>query len=221
MDVVLMERIESLGQMGDVVSVKNGYARNYLLPQGKAQRATAENLAAFEARRTELEARNLERRGEAEAVANTMQEVSFVVIRQAGESGQLYGSVQGRDVAEGLDGVGFKVNRSQVVLTRPIKTLGLHPVQVNLHPEVSIEVTANVARSEAEAERQAAGEDVTADADDELVTEVFEAQDEASDEAADEASDEASGADDEGASDDTAAETDEADDAADADAEES
>ena len=185
MDVVLMERIESLGQMGDVVSVKNGYARNYLLPQGKAQRATVENLAAFEARRTELEARNLERRGEAEKVAKTMTEVSFVVIRQAGESGQLYGSVAARDVTEGLDGVGFKVDRNQVVLTRPIKTLGLHPVQVNLHPEVSVEVIANVARSEAEAERQAAGEDINAEEEDDLAMEAFD------DDAADEDSDEA------------------------------
>ena len=185
MDVVLMERIESLGQMGDVVSVKNGYARNYLLPQGKAQRATVENLAAFEARRTELEARNLERRGEAEKVAKTMTEVSFVVIRQAGESGQLYGSVAARDVTEGLDGVGFKVDRNQVVLTRPIKTLGLHPVQVNLHPEVSVEVIANVARSEAEAESQAAGEDINAEEEDDLAIEVFD------DDAADEDSDEA------------------------------
>ncbi len=185
MDVVLMERIESLGQMGDVVSVKNGYARNYLLPQGKAQRATAENLAAFEARRTELEARNLERRGEAEKVAKTMKEVSFVVIRQAGESGQLYGSVAARDVIEGLDGAGFKVDRDQVVLTRPIKTLGLHPVQVNLHPEVSVEVIANVARSEAEAERQAAGEDINAEEEDDLAMEVFD------DDTADEDSDEA------------------------------
>ena len=185
MDVVLMERIESLGQMGDVVSVKNGYARNYLLPQGKAQRATAENLAAFAARRTELEARNLERRGEAEKVAKTMKEVSFVVIRQAGESGQLYGSVAARDVIEGLDGAGFKVDRDQVVLTRPIKTLGLHPVQVNLHPEVSIDVIANVARSEAEAERQAAGEDINAEEEDDLAMEVFD------DDTADEDSDEA------------------------------
>jgi large subunit ribosomal protein L9 len=180
-----MERIESLGQMGDVVSVKNGYARNYLLPQGKAQRATAENLAAFAARRTELEARNLERRGEAEQVAKTMREVSFVVIRQAGESGQLYGSVAARDVIEGLDGAGFKVDRDQVVLTRPIKTLGLHPVQVNLHPEVSVEVIANVARSEAEAERQAAGEDINAEEEDDLAMEVFD------DDTADEDSDEA------------------------------
>ncbi|MBV38342.1 MAG: 50S ribosomal protein L9 [Rhodospirillaceae bacterium] len=185
MDVVLMERIESLGQMGDVVSVKNGYARNYLLPQGKAQRATAENLAAFAARRTELEARNLERRGEAEKVAKTMKEVSFVVIRQAGESGQLYGSVAARDVIEGLDGAGFKVDRDQVVLMRPIKTLGLHPVQVNLHPEVSVEVIANVARSEAEAERQAAGEDINAEEEDDLAMEVFD------DDTADEDSDEA------------------------------
>ncbi len=163
MDVVLLERIESLGQMGDVVSVKNGYARNYLLPQGKAQRATAENLKAFEERRVELEAHNLERRTEAEGVASSMGEAAFVVIRQAGESGQLYGSVQARDVVEGLDGLGFKIARSQVVLNRPIKTLGLHPVQVNLHPEVQVEVTANVARSDAEAERQAAGEDVLAE----------------------------------------------------------
>ena len=194
MDVVLMERIESLGQMGDVVSVKNGYARNYLLPQGKAQRATAENLAAFEARRTEFEARNLERRGEAEAVARTMEEATFVVIRQAGESGQLYGSVAARDVTEGLDGVGFKVDRTQIVLTRPIKALGLHPVQVNLHPEVSVEVIANVARSEAEAERQAAGEDINAEAEDDLVMEVFDDTDDAGDDGEEAAADDASDA---------------------------
>ena len=162
MDVVLLERIESLGQMGDVVKIKNGYARNYLLPQGKAQRATATNLVAFEERRIELEAYNLERRTEAEGVAGSMAEATFIVIRQAGESGQLYGSVQARDVVEGLDGLGFKVERNQVVLNKPIKTLGLHPVQINLHPEVQIEVIANVARSEAEAKRQAAGENVLA-----------------------------------------------------------
>ena len=194
MDVVLMERIESLGQMGEVVSVKNGYARNYLLPQGKAQRATAENLAAFEARRSELEARNLERRGEAEKVAKTMEEVSFVVIRQAGESGQLYGSVQARDVTEGLDGAGFKVDRNQIVLTRPIKTLGLHPVQVNLHPEVSVEVIANVARSGAEAERQAAGEDINAEEEDDLAMEVFDDADDAADDGEEAAADDASDA---------------------------
>ena len=168
MDVVLLERIESLGQIGEVVSVKNGYARNYLLPQGKAQRATAANLASFEDRRGELEARNLERRTEAMGVSTSMADATFVVIRQAGESGQLYGSVQARDVVEGLDGAGFKIDRNQVVLNRPIKALGLHPVQINLHPEVHVDVIANVARSEAEAERQAAGEDVLAEEDDDL-----------------------------------------------------
>ena len=166
MDVVLLERIEKLGQMGQVVSVKNGYARNYLLPQGKAQRATKANLASFEERRVELEARNLEQRTEAQGVSTAMEGATFVVIRQAGESGQLYGSVQARDVVEGLDGVGYKIDRNQVVLNRPIKALGLHPVQINLHPEVHVDVIANVARSAAEAERQAAGEDVLADDDD-------------------------------------------------------
>ena len=168
MDVVLLERIESLGQMGEVVSVKNGYARNYLLPQGKAQRATAANLASFEDRRVELEARNLEQRTEAMGVSTSMADATFVVIRQAGESGQLYGSVQARDVVEGLDGAGFKIDRNQVVLNRSIKALGLHRVQINLHPEVHVDVVANVARSEAEAERQAAGEDVLAEEDDDL-----------------------------------------------------
>ena len=162
MDIILLERIESLGQMGEVVSVKNGYARNYLLPQGKAQRATAANVAAFEERRIDLEAHNLERRTEAEVVASNIGEAAFVVVRQAGESGQLYGSVQARDVVEGLNNIGLKINRDQVVLRKPIKTLGLHLVQVNLHPEVHIDVIANVARSEAEAEQQAAGVDVLA-----------------------------------------------------------
>ena len=183
MDVVLLERIESLGQMGDVVKVKNGYARNYLLPQGKAQRATATNLAAFEERRIELEAYNLERRAEAEGVAGSVAEATFIVIRQAGESGQLYGSVQARDVVEGLDGLGFKVERNQVVLNKPIKTLGLHPVQINLHPEVLIEVIANVARSEAEAKRQAAGEDVLAREEGDLKFDAPEAFEEASEDA--------------------------------------
>ncbi|MDP7547039.1 MAG: 50S ribosomal protein L9 [Alphaproteobacteria bacterium] len=178
MDVVLLERIESLGQMGEVVSVKNGFARNYLLPQGKAQRATAENLAQFEARRTEYEARNLEQRREAEGVAKSMPDTTIVVIRQAGETGQLYGSVAARDVVEGLDAIGFKIERSQVALPRPIKTLGLHPVRVSLHPEVHIEVIANVARSEAEAGRQAAGEDPLAEAED-----VFDADVDAGDSA--------------------------------------
>lgn len=204
MDVVLLERIESLGQMGEVVSVKNGFARNYLLPQGKAQRATPENLASFEARRVELEARNLERRKEAESVAAAMPETTFVVIRQAGESGQLYGSVAARDVVEGLESIGFKIERSQVVLNRPIKTLGLHPVRVSLHPEVHVEVIANVARSEAEAERQAAGEDPTADLDEEdLAAEVFAEADEVTAEAGAEVSEDASA----DSSDETPAET--------------
>ena len=204
MDVVLLERIESLGQMGEVVSVKNGFARNYLLPQGKAQRATPENLASFEARRVELEARNLGRRKEAESVAAAMPETTFVVIRQAGESGQLYGSVAARDVVEGLESIGFKIERSQVVLNRPIKTLGLHPVRVSLHPEVHVEVIANVARSEAEAERQAAGEDPTADLDEEdLAAEVFAEADEVTAEAGAEVSEDASA----DSSDETPAET--------------
>ena len=185
MDVVLLERIESLGQMGEVVSVKNGYARNYLLPQGKAQRATAANLASFEDRRGELEARNLERRTEAMGVSTSMADATFVVIRQAGESGQLYGSVQARDVVEGLDGAGFKIDRNQVVLNRPIKALGLHPVQINLHPEVHVDVIANVARSEAEAERQAAGEDVLAEEDDDLDLQLGQAYEDDDDDADD------------------------------------
>ena len=185
MDVVLLERIESLGQMGEVVSVKNGYARNYLLPQGKAQRATAANLASFEDRRVELEARNLERRTEAMGVSTSMADATFVVIRQAGESGQLYGSVQARDVVEGLDGAGFKIDRNQVVLNRPIKALGLHSVQINLHPEVHVDVIANVARSEAEAERQAAGEDVLAEEDDDLDLQLGQAYEDDDDDADD------------------------------------
>ncbi len=200
MDVVLLERIESLGQMGEVVSVKNGYARNYLLPQGKAQRATAANLASFEDRRVELEARNLERRTEAMGVSTSMADATFVVIRQAGESGQLYGSVQARDVVEGLDGAGFKIDRNQVVLNRPIKALGLHPVQINLHPEVHVDVIANVARSEAEAERQAAGEDVLAEEDDDLDLQLGQAYEDDDDDADD--GEDASGDSDDGSDED-------------------
>jgi len=200
MDVVLLERIESLGQMGEVVSVKNGYARNYLLPQGKAQRATAVNLASFEDRRVELEARNLERRTEAMGVSTSMADATFVVIRQAGESGQLYGSVQARDVVEGLDGAGFKIDRNQVVLNRPIKALGLHPVQINLHPEVHVDVIANVARSEAEAERQAAGEDVLAEEDDDLDLQLGQAYEDDDDDADD--GEDASGDSDDGSDED-------------------
>ncbi|MEO1793749.1 MAG: 50S ribosomal protein L9, partial [Pseudomonadota bacterium] len=161
MDVILLERIAKLGQMGDVVSVKDGFARNYLLPQQKALRATAENKAEFESRRSQLEATNLERRTEAESVAEKLADQSYVAIRQAGDTGQLYGSVSTRDIAEVITEGGVSVSRRQVNLEQPIKTLGLHPVKIQLHPEVVVDVSVNVARSEDEAERQARGEDVT------------------------------------------------------------
>lgn len=171
MQIVLLERIAKLGQMGDVVTVKDGYARNYLLPQGKALRANKANLKRFEQDRAQLEARNLERKQEAEAVNGKLDGESFVIIRQSGDTGQLYGSVTTRDVAELLSDKGFSAARNQVVLGSPIKTLGLHPVTVVLHPEVSSSVIVNVARTEEEAERQAAGEDVTAEQldDDEII----------------------------------------------------
>jgi large subunit ribosomal protein L9 len=157
MDVILLERIEKLGQMGDVVSVKNGFARNFLLPTGRALRATKTNLERFETERVDLEARNLERRGEAEIVGMRMDGAKVVLVRQASDMGQLYGSVSARDIAEGLIEGGYNVERRQVVLDRAIKTLGLHPVRVMLHPEVTITVEANVARTVEEAERQEAG----------------------------------------------------------------
>lgn len=159
MEVVLLERVEKLGQMGDVVRVKEGYARNFLLPQRKALRANEANLARFEQQRAELEARNLERRGDAEKVGERLEGEAFVLLRQAGESGQLYGSVSARDIAQAATDGGFAIERRQVVLEQPIKTVGLHPVRIALHPEVSIGIMINVARSEAEAERQASGED--------------------------------------------------------------
>lgn len=161
MQVILLERIARLGQMGDVVRVRDGYARNFLLPQGKALRATKENAKRFEAERAQLEARNLERKGEAAAVAAKLDGQSFIVVRQAGETGQLYGSVTARDLADTLTAGGFTVGRSQVVLHQPIKTIGLHTVAIALHPEVESKITVNVARSEDEAERQARGEDLT------------------------------------------------------------
>lgn len=163
MQIVLLERIARLGQMGDVVNVKDGYARNYLLPQGKALRANKANLEQFEQNRAQLEARNLERKQEAEAVFGKLDGESFVIIRQSGDTGQLYGSVTTRDIAELLTEQGFSTARNQVVLSAPIKILGLHTVTVVLHPEVSASVIVNVARTEEEAERQAAGEDVTAE----------------------------------------------------------
>ncbi len=157
MEVILLERVEKLGQMGQVVKVRPGFARNFLLPQKKALRATKENLAVFEQRRAQLETVNLQKRSEAEQVAQKMNGVSVVLIRQAGESGQLYGSVSARDIATGVTEAGFTVIRGQVTLDKAIKTLGLHPVRVVLHPEVAVQVTVNVAQSAEEAEMQAKG----------------------------------------------------------------
>ena len=156
-DVILLERVEKLGQMGQVVKVKPGFARNYLLPQKKAMRATKENLAYFETQRAQLEANNLKRKGEAQDVAGKLEGLTVVLIRQAGESGQLYGSVMARDISDAVTEAGFTVERRQIVLDRPIKTLGMHRVRVMLHPEVGVTVTANVAQSEEAARLQAAG----------------------------------------------------------------
>ena len=159
-EVILLQRIEKLGQMGDVVRVRPGFARNYLLPQKKALRASKENRQRFESERAQLEAQSLRRREEAERVAERVGGLSVIIIRQAGESGSLYGSVSARDIAEACTAAGLSISRQQVVLEHPIKTLGLAQVKVVLHPEVSIPVRVNVARSEAEAERQARGEAV-------------------------------------------------------------
>ena len=161
MEVILLERIAKLGQMGDVVRVRDGYARNFLLPQGKALRANDANRARFEREKVQLEARSLEARNEAEGVAEKLGGQTFVVIRQAGETGQLYGSVATRDVAEIASAEGFSIERRQVRLDRAIKTIGMHEVQITLHPEVEVPITMNVARSTDEAERQARGEDLT------------------------------------------------------------
>ena|ERR1700722_4197350 len=158
-DVILLERVEKLGQMGQVVKVRPGYARNYLLPQKKALRATKDNIAYFEQQKTQLEANNLDRRSEAEEVAKKLNGISVVIIRQAGESGQLYGSVSARDISDGVTAAGFTINRGQVVLEKPIKTLGVHKLRVALHPEVSVQVSVNVAQSPEEAEMQAKGID--------------------------------------------------------------
>ncbi|GGA85941.1 50S ribosomal protein L9 [Brucella endophytica] len=161
MEVILLERISRLGQMGDTVKVKDGYARNFLLPQGKALRANEANKKKFEGQRAQLEARNLERKNEAQAVAEKLDGQSFIVVRSAGETGQLYGSVSTRDIADTLTAGGFTVNRNQVELNTPIKTIGLHKVKIALHPEVEVTITINIARSAEEAERQAKGEDLT------------------------------------------------------------
>ncbi len=179
MDVILLERVEKLGQMGDVVKVKDGYARNYLLPQKKALRASAENLSKFESERVQLETANLSLRKEAEAMATKLEGLSVVLLRQASDSAQLYGSVNARDLAVAVTEAGFTVERKQVILDQPIKTLGIHVVRVSLHPEVSVTITANVARTHEEAEIQAgrgsaaeAGEQI--EATEETTEEAFE-----------------------------------------------
>ncbi|MEZ0280258.1 50S ribosomal protein L9 [Methyloceanibacter sp.] len=161
MQVILLERIGRLGQMGDVVTVKDGFARNFLLPQGKALRATDANRKHFETVRSQLEARNLELKSEAEGVSAKLNGKSFIVIRQAGDTGQLYGSVSTRDIADAVTQGGFSIERRQVMLDRPIKALGVHEVRVQLHGEVEPHITVNVARSPDEAARQARGEDVS------------------------------------------------------------
>ena len=181
MEVILLERVEKLGQMGDVVKVKPGYARNYLLPQKMALRATKANRAYFEQQQTHLEAANLERRSEAEAVARKFEGLSIVLVRQASEMGQLYGSIRPQDIVDGVNDAGVTLEHKQVKLDHPIKTIGLHKVRIALHPEVAVEITANVARSEAEAELQAkAGMPVPAPG---AETEAAEAEDDGEDRA--------------------------------------
>ncbi len=180
MEIVLLERVEKLGQMGDVVNVKNGYARNFLLPQGKALRANKSNLEIFEKRRAQLEADNLKRKDEASAVAEKLDGQSVTLIRAASESQQLYGSVSTQDIARAISDAGFTVDRKQVTMDKVLKTLGLHAIRIRLHPEVSVTVTVNIARSAEEAEIQARGESVEAAAEaaldnrDEAIADVFE-----------------------------------------------
>jgi len=175
-DLILLERVEKLGQIGQIVKVKPGYARNYLLPQKKAMRATKDNLAYFETQRAQLEANNLHKKSEAGEVSEKLEGLTVVLIRQAGESGQLFGSVAVRDIAEAVTAAGFTVDKRQIVLGRPIKTLGLHPVRVMLHPEVAATVTVNVARSEEDAQMQAAGIDPLVQRDEEEETMRTQAQ---------------------------------------------
>ncbi|UUV04885.1 50S ribosomal protein L9 [Ruegeria sp. YS9] len=160
MQVILLERVAKLGQMGDVVDVKPGYARNFLLPQGKALSASEANIASFEAQKAQLEARNLETKKEAEALAEKLDGQQFIVIRSASDAGALYGSVTPRDAADAATEAGFTVDKKQVILINPIKELGLHSVAVKLHPEVEVEIKMNVARSEEEAELQASGKSI-------------------------------------------------------------
>lgn len=160
MQVILMERVAKLGQMGEVVNVKDGFARNFLLPQGKAMRASDANIKAFEAKKAQLEARNLETKKEAEALAEKLDGQTFVIIRSASDSGALYGSVTPRDAAEAATAAGFTIDRKQISLKAPVKDLGLHELHVVLHPEVSATIVVNVARSVEEAELQASGKSI-------------------------------------------------------------
>jgi len=175
MEVILLERVAKLGQMGEIVRVKDGFARNFLLPQGKALRATKDNRVKYETMKGQLETRNLERRGDAEKVGAKLGGQSFIVIRQASETGQLYGSVSPRDIVAILTAGGFTVSRSQIALNTPIKNIGLHSVPVALHAEIEVSITLNVARSADEAERIARGENVIAPRDERLVMATGEA----------------------------------------------
>jgi len=191
MKVILLERVGRMGHIGDEVTVKDGFARNFLLPQQKALRATEANRKRFESERHVIEQRNTERREAAAGIASGLNGKTVVMIRQAGETGQLYGSVSSRDVAEALSADGFTVARSQVNLADPIKTVGLHAVPLNLHAEVAVSITVNVARSEDEAERQAKGEDLTVPTfDEEAAAEFAEGQAEAGSAASDAGGDE-------------------------------
>ena len=192
MQVILLERVDKLGQMGDVVNVKPGFARNFLLPKGKALRATEENINHFDTQKAQMEAQNLERKSEAFAVSTKMDGATVILVRQAGEAGQLYGSVNARDIAQALRDHGFNISRNQVRLDQPIKSLGLHNVSVTLHPEVSITVTANVARSEDEAQTQAeTGRALLSREEEETLTEARTTETAEVDETAEAAADEA------------------------------
>lgn len=162
MKVILLERVERLGALGEIVTVKDGFARNFLLPRSKALRATSANMKVFEGQKVEIENRNANTRSAAAKAGESLDGTSYVMIRQAGDTGQLYGSVSGRDVADAVNAEGGKIDRSMVVLDKPIKSLGVHPVKVRLHPEVTLTVNINIARSVDEAERQARGENVIA-----------------------------------------------------------
>lgn len=183
MDVILLERVERLGQIGDTVAVKNGFARNFLLPRKKALRATQNNQKLFENQRADIEARNLEAKKEAETVAIRLEGEAYVLIRQASDMGQLYGSVSSRDIAEAAGEAGFHINRDQVILHKPLKNLGVSDVRIALHPEVSVNIQVNIARSEEEAETQAKGEDVRSHKDEDDEPEEMQAADETAEEA--------------------------------------